>query len=283
LNYESARRHLPPSANVDLSLTSTPNNLPWGIHGRILPYLEEKNLHDRIDFNVAWDANPSISGARIAVFQCPSDLEGKRIRDPGGGKPLLFATNYGFNMGTWFVFDPRRNLGGDGPFYPNSNLRMAQVRDGTSKTLMCAEVKAWQPYARNGGPSTTAIPNTPIDAATAVASGSEFKDTGHTEWPDGRVHHTGITATMAPNTVVPYLHNGLKLDADFNSWQEGKNGQLGNPTYAIVTSRSFHAGQIQATWMDGSVQAVPDGIDLQVWRALATRSGGEPTQSTGPP
>jgi prepilin-type processing-associated H-X9-DG protein len=178
-------------------------------------------------------------------------------------------------MGTWLVFDPVRNEGGDGAFFPNSNLPLAQFVDGTSNTLLAAEVKAWQPYTRNGAPPSTTIPATVADAQAAVASGAEYKDTGHTEWPDGRVHHTGFTTAMTPNTVVPHTAGGAMVDADYNSWQEGKNGGAGQPTYAIVTSRSHHTGQVQVAMVDGSVQTVNDQIDPRVWRGMSTRDGGE--------
>ena len=65
-------------------------------------------------------------------------------------------------------------------------------------------------------------------------------------------------------------------DADFNSWQEGKNGSAGSPTYAMITSRSYHPTIVQAVFVDGSVQSISENIKLAVWRALATRNGGEP-------
>ena len=276
LNFETTHRHLPPSAQVDLSVTSTGNNSSWGVHGRILDHLEEENLQDLINLEAAWDFQEPINGMRIAVFQCPSDPGSYRVRDPGGGKVWLYPTNYGFNMGTWFVYDPATKRGGDGVFYPNSNLRLARIIDGTSNTLLCAEVKAWTPYTRNGGPATTDIPNTIAEATAAVASGAQEKNTGHTEWPDGRVHHTGFTATMAPNTFVPFIDSdSQQVDADFNSWQEGKNGSAGSPTYAMITSRSYHSGIVQVALVDGSVQSVADSIDLAIWRALATRAGNE--------
>jgi hypothetical protein len=253
----------------------TSNNESWGVHGRILSFLEQGNLYYQIDLNVGWDFQQPINELRVPSYSCPSDPGARRVRDPGGGRVRLVPTTYGFNLGTWFVFDPVARRGGDGVFYPNSNLRIADFVDGTSNTLLVAEVKAWQPYTRNGGPSTTTIPNTVAEASAMVASGSQYKDTGHTEWPDGRVHHTGFTATLTPNTFVPYTIGGQTVDADFNSWQEGRNGAAGRATYAVITSRSYHSNSVQVGMIDGSVQTIADTIDLSMWRALATRAGGE--------
>jgi prepilin-type N-terminal cleavage/methylation domain-containing protein len=276
LNYESSFGHLPPSVAIDWNAVDpTANNVAWGVHGRILEYLEEGALYDRVDINAAWDLQTAIDGLRIAVFACPSDQQAATVRDPGGGKVFLYPTTYGFNKGTWFVYDPDTRTGGDGVFYPNSYLRMAQIEDGTSKTMLAAEVQAWTHYTRNGGPAGNAIPNTVAEAATQVASAAEYKNTGHTEWPDGRVHHTGFTATMPPNSFVPYERGGETLDADYNSWQEGRGGTGGQVTNAIVTSRSYHAGTVQAAMVDGSVQSVSNDVDLATWRAMATRAGGD--------
>ncbi|MCG8450407.1 MAG: DUF1559 domain-containing protein [Pirellulales bacterium] len=276
LNFESANRHLPPSALVDLTVTSTGNNGSWGVHGRILNYLEQENLRNLVDIEAGWDAQQAINDVRIAGFQCPSDPLSQESRVFSDHRPTLWPTNYGFNLGTWFVFDPSTEEGGDGVFYPNSNLPLARVTDGASNTLLCAEVKAWTQYTRNGGPASTDIPNTVAEATAMVESGVQEKGTGHTEWPDGRVHHTGVTATMAPNTFVPYTNSdGEEVDADYNSWQEGKNGSAGSPTYAMITSRSYHPGQVQIVLVDGSVQSITDEIDRSVWQALATRAGEE--------
>lgn len=277
LNYESVWGCLPPSTILDVESTTTANNLAWGVHGRILPYLEEGKLYDKIDVTVAWDYQKAIDGLRIPVFVCPSEANGN-VRDPGKGKVRLVPTNYGFNMGTWFVWNPITKRGGDGAFFPNSFLKMSAFVDGTTQTLMISEVKAWQVYMRNGGPPTTAIPNSEEEAEPIVASGRQFKNTGHTEWPDGRVHHTGFTATFPPNTFVPLRRNGRVYDADYNSWQEGKLGRNGHPTYAIIVSRSYHPGVVNSAFMDGSVRTISQTISLPLWRALATRAGREPVQ-----
>ena len=58
-------------------------------------------------------------------------------------------------------------------------------------------------------------------------------------------------------------------------WQEGRDGRAGHPTYASITSRSFHPGIVQAGMMDGSVHVFSEEVDLRVWRALGTRAGRE--------
>ncbi|HID22371.1 MAG TPA: DUF1559 domain-containing protein, partial [Planctomycetaceae bacterium] len=274
-NYLDAYRYLPPSATIDLRVTSTGNNTSWGIHGRILPYLEQINVARNVDLSIAWDFQAAIDGVKIPVYACPSDPKSDQARDPGGGKVTLYPTTYGFNFGTWFVFDPGTGRGGDGAFFPNSRLAFRDFLDGTSNTLMASEVKAWQAYTRNAGPPSTNVPNSVAEVQAAVASGARFKTTGHTEWPDGRVHHEGFTTTLPPNTFVPHTVGGTTYDCDYNSWQEGRDGGAGRPTYAAITSRSYHSGSVNVLLVDGSVRTVNDSIDRTIWRALGTRAGGE--------
>ncbi len=276
-----ANRYLPPGAALDLSIvngTVTGNNGSWGVHGRILSYLDQGNLYNNVDLTIGWDTQAIIDGLKIAIYACPSDPRSGEARTFTDSRPTLYPTNYGFNYGTWFVFDPVTGRGGDGAFSPNSKLTMGAFVDGTSNTLLAAEVKAWTLYTRNAGPPSSTIPANVADALAAVASGAAgtVKSTGHTEWPDGRVHHAGVTVTLTPNTSVGYLHTDGKTYEDYNSWQEGKNNGTGSfPTYAIITSRSFHPGVVNIALMDGSVRSISENIDLEIWRAVGTRQGGE--------
>ena len=160
-------------------------------------------------------------------------------------------------------------------FYPNSFLGFKDCLDGASSTLLIAEVRAWTHYTRNGGPPDPAIPEDAASLSVIAASGSQFKNTGHTEWPDGRVHHTGFTATLTPNTRVEFEQDGVTYDIDYNSWQEGKGGSNGSATYAAITLRSYHDGLVQVALLDGSVQAITESVDQAVWRAMSTRAGRE--------
>lgn len=280
-NYVDAFLLFPPSACI--ATGSAANNGSWSVHGRILPQLEQSNLGNLVDLTVAWDTQLAIDNVRVPVYACPSDALGETVRDPGSGRPRLYPTTYGVNMGTWFIFDLATGRGGDGMFHPNSRIGFGSVRDGTSNTLLASEVKAWTPYGRNTPPADTAVPSSPATIASYVAacsdkklSGSDAtKNTGHTEWCDGRVHHEGFTTTLVPNTLVAYDDAGVTLDVDYNSWQEGRLG--GGPTYAAITSRSYHTGGVQSVLADGSVRFVSESIALPVWRTLGTRAGGEVT------
>ena len=275
-NYESGMNRFPPSAVIDFATAGTANNGSWGVHGRILPYLEQGNLYSQVDLTTAWDFQLAIDNLKIPVYSCPSDARGDESRPTGTGRPTLYPTSYGFNFGRWFVYNPTTRQGGEGMFFPNSFLRIGAITDGTSNTLFAAEVKAWTPYTRNGGPAATTIPSTQAEAEAQVASGPDFKNTGHTEWPDGRVHHTGFTTALPPNANVSYTNGGTVYpQADFNSWQEGRNGTSGRPSYAMITSRSYHTSVVNTAFADGSVHSISDSIDLQVWRALSTRASGE--------
>ncbi|MEZ6132797.1 MAG: DUF1559 domain-containing protein [Planctomycetaceae bacterium] len=275
-NYIDVATVLPPSACINPVLSATGSNGSWGVHGRILPFLDQGNLYNSVDLTIGWDFQTAINGLKIPTYACPSDPRSDEARDPGSGKVILYPTCYGFNFGTWFVYNPANGQGGDGAFYPNARLRMAAFTDGTSNTMLAAEVKAWTPYRRNGGPTSTTVPQTIADAEVAIASGGEFKNTGHTEWPDGRVHHHGFTTTMPPNTATTCSDGTATYEfCDFNSWQEGKDGISGSPSYSIITSRSHHEGIVQVTLVDGSCRSVSENIDTSIWQALGTRSGGE--------
>jgi prepilin-type processing-associated H-X9-DG protein len=43
----------------------------------------------------------------------------------------------------------------------------------------------------------------------------------------------------------------------------------------VFKATSYHPGGVNAALMDGSVRFFTDGVDLRVWRAVSTRSGGE--------
>jgi prepilin-type processing-associated H-X9-DG protein len=143
-----------------------------------------------------------------------------------------------------------------------------------SNTLAMAEVRAYQPNRWDAGlPGTVGVAPPATPAALAAYSGGTFDFNGHTEWVEGDVHETGFTTTCRPNEDVPHVDAGLTYSADFTSMRDGESTTL--PTYAAVTTRSYHPGAVNAAMLDGSVRAVTDAVDLTVWRAQGTRAGEE--------
>jgi hypothetical protein len=226
-----------------------------------------------VNLEVAWDTqgNTGVPTTRIPVYVCASEVN-DRVR-LNAGVPYVYPQTYGFNFGTWFVYDPATGQAGDGVFFPNSRLTHAGITDGHSTTLMATEVRAYTVYFRNTADPGPVPPASPADVQ-ALTAGGQFRDTGHTEWPDGRVHHSGITTVFTPNTTVPIVNAGTTYDGDYNSRQEGNSATL--RTYAAITARSYHSGGIvNVALMDGSIRPVTDKIDLLIWRALGTRAGSE--------
>lgn len=265
-NHESQRRNLPPLGDYQ----SYGNTVYWSFHTKLLPFVEQGNLHGLIDFSKPIADQPQVAKVRIPHLICPSEPNDRERPDT----PTFthYPLCYGGNAGVWQIAQPPTPKG-TGVFNYNRALRLADVTDGLSNTLAMSEVKAFTPYLRDGGnPSGTApLPNLPTEIA---AFGGEFKvDSGHTEWVDARAHQTGVTTTFPPNTLVPFTSAGKTYDIDFNSMREGRSATL--PTYAAVTSRSYHVGGVNSLILDGSVRFVSSSIDKLIWQSIGTRAGGE--------
>jgi type II secretory pathway pseudopilin PulG len=277
-NYESSNNALPPSMAIVPTITS---NASWSIHGRLLPFMEQVNLYSQIDLSRAWGNFPIISNFRVPGYVCPSDPKSDRARDTGTNGIFLMPTCYGFNFGTWLVYNPTTGQGGDGIAFPNSRIRISSITDGTSNTLLASEVHAWTAYTRNGGPPSTTVPGNAATVALYAASGLKDRilpatqdGTGHTEWANGHSHHSGFTTTLAPNSNVIFVDAGVTYrNTDYASRQEGSNTT--SVSYSALNSRSYHTGIVQSALCDGSVRSFSSNIDLSIWRALGTRDGGE--------
>jgi prepilin-type N-terminal cleavage/methylation domain-containing protein len=278
-NYESAFRRLPPAALFNPTVIDSDQNRSWSIHGRILAFLEQGNLQQQINLADNWKTEFAIDGVRVAAYQCPSDPRAGEIRDKGSSQPRLYAVTVGFNYGDWFVYDPATGEGGRGAFYPNRALPLAAIRDGLSHTMLASEVHAWQPYFRNVPWTQNMPPETPGQISSLLQSAPSMYSTGHTVWPDARVHHVGFTTLFTPNKETWVTVDERAVDVDYNSWQEGHMGDQGEPTFAAITSRSYHTGLVNMVNLDGSVHSISNEIHRSVWQSMSTRNGGEIIES----
>jgi prepilin-type N-terminal cleavage/methylation domain-containing protein len=272
--YADAYSVFPPSGCYPAGQTED----PWSALARLLPFVEEAGLQKLIDFSTSSDSAPTdVTTVRVPQFLCPDEIN-DHLDSAGTHWPL----NYAVCGGTWFILDPATGRGGDGAFPPSATsplgiVRPTDISDGLSNTLAMAEVKAFQPYLRDGDNPSTVGAAPPASPAAVAAHGGTFRagtSGGHVEWVDSRTNHTGFTTTFTPNTVVPYTDaNGIPYDIDFTSQREGKSATF--PTYAAVTSRSYHFQMVNVLLLDGSARPVMNSIDPALWRALGTRAGGD--------
>ena len=280
-NYLSTNSVFPPSYCIGAAKGGT-----WSIHARILPFLDQANAYTLADLTVGYSDPPNsangITSQKLSFLRCPSELNGI----PSASTPSFFPPNYAYNLGPWRVFTPTSsNLAdggtpGDGAFAPNSNFTTAHFTDGTSNTLCASEVKCYANQISNDNSATNTIPsqgttftNGTLSLATAGSAG------GHREWTDGKVHETGFTATFPPNADVP-IGTAASISTvvgDYISCKERGTSSIcaGQPTYAAVTSRSFHTAMVNTLMMDGSTRSFSSNIDSNLWRSLSTRAKGE--------
>ena len=284
--YEQNNGGLPPSAIVVKTTTSGVLwTSDWGPFARILPYLEQSTTYAAYNFNSAYGdpANMTATAQSIATYLCPSEVRTDKITDPSFGDTGW--TNYGFCLGDWFVWaGPNGGPTTRSAFGPNLSRHWADFRDGASQTIFVSEVKNYQPCVWDCGrlsqiSSPFNIPGPNADpraiAPEYSASGCKFFLNGHTQWSEIAVHHIGMTTAWPPNKQTPGSTGFSVADVDINSERE----RFGGPTYAAITSRSYHPGGVNTLFGDGSVRFVKSSVAGMVWRAVGTVAGGKVVSS----
>jgi prepilin-type N-terminal cleavage/methylation domain-containing protein len=285
-NYHDSVGTLPLGAAVTFDRSGNPIFQGWGVTARILPYLEGQNIFNVCNFNLANEAPQNDTSMRIGVeaYLCPSDPQ-NRVIFLDDTQPRN-NTNYAVNRGDWFVWGGRSStIQPSSPFRVNTSVGLAAISDGTSNTILASEVRTHIPYLMNCAgltyapvgsqpiPDPNAKPSSIEQYATCGGSGSELRaDSGHSEWEDGNTSQAGFTFAWTPNKVTPGIYNGTSVaDADLIAFREEEGG----PTFAAVTSRSYHPGGVTSLLGDGSVRFIKSTIAGNVWRSLGTIAGGE--------
>jgi prepilin-type N-terminal cleavage/methylation domain-containing protein len=274
MNYESTNGALPPQQTMVIVGNTQPTSYTsWGVSARLAPYLENAPLYAAMNFSLKYSdpTNTTVSYVQIKYLICPSEVN---TTSPSTTSPFG-VSNYGWNVGDWYVFGgggavPNRNA-----FAVNLSRNLAAFTDGLSNTVLAAEVKANQPLYKSctapGSLSPTSYPSVATSAAFVVANytGGCKADTGHVKWSIGSACYDGFTTALPPNSKV--LVGTPTVDIDYDTIDENNGG----PTYAAITSRSYHPGGVNALCGDGSVHYFKTTINGDIWRALGSIGGGE--------
>ena len=266
-NYESSVGAYPMACSLPIGQVA----LTFSVHARVLPYMEQGNLYNQINYNLGWSVQTTVCQNQVPGLLCPS--ENNQYRNPTG-EIAHSPTSYGVNGGTWLMWDPSANNMGDGAFLVNNCNSVSSFSDGLSNTIAMSEIKTYQPTLHDS--NTPNDPNYPPPTSPNQIApfGGTFGPTfGNAEWVNGLYVHTGISTLCPPNTVITYTANGTNYNIGFTSARLGLNP--GIRTYVAFPSRSFHPGGVNSLFMDGSVHFVKSTVATNIWRALGTRAGGE--------
>jgi prepilin-type processing-associated H-X9-DG protein len=220
---------------------------------RLLPYIEQGNLYKAIDFKKAADdkANAEARKVIVKVFDSPLDPARSVTADSG-------ATNYLFNAGAKYSLKDN-----DGLFYLDSKVKLADVTDGLSNTLMAGET-----LKGDGGIKAVTVRRQYVRLRAAALKAlndesgvKDFQDNKNiaadrcAAWIDGRFLQGTFTGTRVLNDPRPDLSC---------AGAGGQSGLRGLRDYANIGMA------------DGSVRVITGQVKLDVWKNLASRNDGNP-------
>lgn len=256
----------------------------WSWRALILPYMEQTPLHDAINFERVMDTtcyphpsphfksgvNPNRT--RLAAYECPSEAwpPGVNAATNYAGIFGNTADHYNGNVSFQGIFKSRNN----------GQVRMRDIVDGTSNTVMVGEVYRGVPMVRTGGGPVNSQGNRCerwiAETGWCGADTSEPPNT-----------YKLSQVNCPPPTTGPNMNAGTGPNwpgcptqdccPDTVSWNDNHNN--GNSGRRPISSQ--HPGGAQAVYGDASVHFVPDTVDRQVWRNTGTRFGKEAAVFTG--
>ena len=154
-----------------------------------------------------------------------------------------------------------------GVFYNQSRVRISSISDGTSQTAFFSEKLRGQgtPDPRTDMfmmmPMTTSVDQT-YQTCRALNISSAWLSQQGAAWAMGEIVSTTYNHVSGPNS-----RTCTGMDSSMMMSMSG---------WAMeIPASSSHPGGANVLMGDGAVHFIKDSINLCIWRALATRNGGE--------
>ncbi len=241
----------------------------------VLPYLEQGTRYNLFQGSASLTGegqyihrmtNMDIVGP-FSAASCPSDPEAPGRG--GNGGTVAFQSNYAVCAGVGrtatvdaatgvitVLTDADRNTGsittGTGMFYMNSRIKIRDLKDGSTNTLMMSE-----------------------GIIRANGSGGWGGLGGH--WGGSPHGSFGFSTFETPNTSVPDRVYSCKATqvAGAPNLAPCENGNAGGLAGRWNFARSWHTGGVQVALGDGSSRFVSENIDRQTWMKLGMIRDGQ--------
>lgn len=250
-NYESSNLCFPPGSIGPMAGNSS-FTAPWadpGVGGCcpwghfswsaiILPFVDGANVYNTIDFTVpaytfsiiengaqrgpAGDPkNMKAANSQPAVFVCPS---APRVQ------PATQHKDYGINGGTGTCCPERSQAGMTGIAFVNSRIRIAEITDGTSSTLMFAELAHTTNHSwidRNTGANPFLWVHHPSQGYVD-ATAQDIPDTHSYNNRAAESHHTGGVQVMMADGHLKFISDNIDLNVYIALYTRAGNEVIGD-------------------------------------------------------
>ena len=248
----------------------------------LLPFFEEATRYSQYDQTKNWSdattnkagtTNKTLVNQRISILQCPSVPDPERLDGVPEASPWVAEVGAPTDYSPTIYVDARlktaglvdeaatgvppttKTSPGLGILAYNITAKLADITDGTSKTIMYAE-SGGRPYLYRRGRLIEPFPEKRVNGGGWCRPASDMSIDGSSG--DG----TSDVGTCAINCT-----NGIEIGSTFP-----------HPYYvSIGTSEpySFHPGGANFCMGDGSVKWLNDNIDIREFARLVTRAGHE--------
>jgi prepilin-type processing-associated H-X9-DG protein len=217
----------------------------------MLPYFEQDNLYKKWDFknplNNMAGGTSSATAQVIKILLCPSDILPSYQREfqlsPQAGKTYFGMNSYGGNAGTRSY--PSLSQSKDGIFYLNSSVRIMDISDGTSNTLLFGERFHFDPEFDRISPSA------PLET-----------------W--------GGWAFTSPLSCLAYLTLSAAVPINYSVPPTTPVNHAPTINDRLCAFGSGHPGGANFAFADGAVRFLPSNTPVkEVLQPLSTRANGE--------
>ncbi len=237
-NYHDVNKQFPQSSNGGAGMAS--------YLCRLLPFIEQQNLFEEVVFdsnNYRYTDNFDVARVKVETFLCPSGPQEESVR---GAEDGCYTTHYYGNAGPV----------GINPFTDEEYSR-DRGREGNGN---------FGEYATEG----IFLLRSTLDFGDILDGTSNTIGIGEISWQDYPFYRAWTRGL--------FWYNGVALISTKNHrWpiNAGKDTTL-TMRFNNAGYGSEHPGGANFGVMDGSVRFLAETIDMNVYRPLTSRAGGEP-------
>ncbi len=276
--YHDAEGGFPPGYMSGYNAAGDDTGPGWGWAAHLLPYMDQEPLARRIDFRQPIEARAN-AAARVTVvksYLCPSDADlrpvwafpvGPRNNTTGELLDVICRVAPANYVGSYGVGEP--GVDGSGIFYRDSGVRIAEVGDGTSSTLLAGERSFRYSQATWVGAVTGSKLCPPSGPRGRAAVDPDFGAPGGGRRGKGGYHRENDYGDAAQIL--------FQVDVASNFVLSHTTESVYGPALATEVNHfnSRHGGGCNFVFVDGHAGFLGWSCTPVIYNALATRAGGE--------